>query len=141
MTDTFHEIIAEYNEPPAIYAAVLAALQHGNGETTNTIGRRAWTQLDHTQQAEALPCLLESYTTRVACEEADKAAYAALDAIDDSESVLEDSDLAAAWDAVATHSDTAPDESEIVLERDVLIRLLDEIARLNRRADAEPAHD
>lgn len=141
MTDTFDEIVSGFDEPSALYAAVLAALQQGNGETTETIGRRAWMQLDLMQQADSIPQLLESYTTRIAFEEADKAAYAALAGKDDRESLLEDSDVASAWDAVATHGGSAPGEHEVVLERDLLVKLLDELGRLNRRLDQASAPD
>lgn len=70
MTDTFDQITAECDEPPLLYATVLAALQQlsDTGRTTQDIGLVAWAQLDTDERAAALPALLECYTRSVCTE-------------------------------------------------------------------------
>lgn len=136
MTDTFEQITAEYDETPLLYAATVEALhpRYSAGRTTEEIGLTAWAQLTTDQRRTALSALLGCYARQIAYEQQERAHQAIADDTTIT-TYLTDDDTASAWDAVATHGGTAPDEHETVVDRQVLTNLLTEVDLLRRRLD------
>lgn len=135
----FEVLARQYDEAPSdLYIATVEAMRlltaHGGQPTTEDIGRRAWAKLGPERWQEALPALLESWASRICSEEAERSAQDHADRIAQTDGCLEEGDFAAAWDAAVSRDTLPAAEYEAVIDRDLLVRLLDEITRLRRQA-------
>lgn len=132
----FADMTAETDAPPLLYAVTVATLHNlaGGDHTTASIGIRVWERLTRTERSTALPQLLEAYVSRVAFEETELSHQEHAERIAQTDGCLEEGDLTEAWDAVTCRYTLAPAEHEAVIDRDTLVRLLDEITVLRRHA-------